>query len=557
LLAHLRIRDLVLIEELELELSPGFNVLTGETGAGKSLVVTALDLLLGRRGRSDLVRHDAAGAEVEGLFDISDEPAVRQRLVEAGLPADEELLVRRVIPASGRHRCYVNGKLSSLAVLSSLAAGLANVTGQHEHHSLVQPAAQLALLDGFGGHGELCARMAELHGAAQEAAGRLDELRGRERDRANRLDYVAFQLAEIDEVAPEPDEVEELEREIGQLRHHGALLETARRGADELYEADGSIYERLGALGKAVEGVVRYDETLAADARQLAEAAVLVEDAARRLADYGANLTADPERLEQLEDRRERLGRLVRKHGTDLAGVLELRESLAAEAATLERFEEAIADAERALESAREEASACAADLTRARRKTAAKLGRAVSRELGDLAFERAVFAARLEQLPTGFGPTGADRLELLVTLNPGEGEHPLGQVASGGELSRLMLAVQRVLAGVGPVGTHVFDEVDAGVGGQVAAAVGNKLREVAAHHQVICVTHLPQISALADAHFRVSKARRGRRTVTRVEQLGDDQRLEELARMLGGAEVTDGARAAARELIAAGQQGR
>jgi len=550
MLTHLRVRDLVLIEELDLRLSPGFNVLTGETGAGKSLVVTALDLLLGRRASSELVRRGADEAEVEGLFDISDEPGVRARLVEAGLPADDELLIRRVIPADGRHRCYVNGKLSSLGVLSSLAEGLASVMGQHEHHTLLDPASQLALLDDFGGHGALVAEMRRLADASTEAGRRYSELRSREQDRAARIDFIRFQIGEIDDLAPRPGEFEELEREIALLRHQGELLEAARVGADELYERDGSIFERLGSLGRSLDDVARFDPTLAEDARSLGEAAVLVEEAARRLAGYGHDLDADPGRLEQLEERREGLARLLRKHRTDLDGLLELRGELGRELEMLSRFEESIAEAEAELARTRDRAATHAAQLTAARRKTGAELGRAVTVELTGLSFEKGRFEVQIEPAPGEPGPTGADVVEFLVALNPGEGTHPLRKVASGGELSRLMLAIRRVAAGVGPVGTYVFDEVDAGIGGAVATAVGRVLAEVASHHQVVCITHLPQISGIAEAHFRVTKSGRKGRTVTRVERLEDEQRVEELARMIGGDRVTAKARAAAGELL-------
>ncbi|MFO8071596.1 MAG: DNA repair protein RecN [Polyangia bacterium] len=553
MLAQLRVRDLVLIDELDLELADGFNVLTGETGAGKSLVATALDILLGRRARSDLVRKGAAEAEVEGLFDISDEPAVRGRLEEAGLPCEDELLIRRLIPASGRHRCYVNGKLSSLSVLAQLAEGLASVTSQHAHHALLEPAAQLALLDGFGSHGELLAQMAEANAGARRAAERYRELAERERDRAGRLDYLEFQLAEIERLDPSPGELSNLETEIERLRHCEELLTAARGGAEELYEADGSIYERLGASLREIEDAARHDPALGEEAAQLSEAAVLIEDTARRLATYGSGLEADPERLELLEDRREELRRLTRKHDTDCEGLIDLRESLAREKAELERYEESLAEAAARLESARGEASERAAALTRARRKAAARLARAATRELSDLAFDRAELSVRLQPREGDPGPSGADRVELEVEINPGEGSHPLRRVASGGELSRLMLALRRVLAGVGPVGTYVFDEVDAGIGGAVAATVGRKLREVASHHQVICITHLPQISGMADAHFVVSKVRSKRRTVTRVDRVDGRRRVDELARMLGGEEVTDAVRDAARELLAAG----
>jgi DNA repair protein RecN (Recombination protein N) len=554
MLAQLRVRELVLIEELDLELNPGFNALTGETGAGKSLVVAALDLLMGRRASSELVRRGAPEAEVEGLFDVSDEPAVRAKIAEAGLPVGDELLIRRTVPADGRHRCWVNGKLASLAVLGELSSGLASVMGQHEHHALLDPEVQLALLDEYGVPASLRDAMAASHAQLAAARQKLERLRAAERDRGVRLDYVRYQLDEIDGIAPGADELERIEREAKLLRHQEVLLETARRGAQELYEADGSVFERLGGLARSLEDVSRHDERLAPDARQLAEAVVLVEEAARSLAAYGRGLDPEPGRLEALEERREALKRLVRKHGVDLVGVIALRSALAEEARSLERYEDSVREAENELETARSGAAEAAAALSARRRTAAKRFSTAATKELADLAFAKAAMEARLETAAGDPGPNGADALELYVDLNPGEGAHPLRKVASGGELSRVMLAVRRVLAGLGPVGTYVFDEVDAGVGGSVAASVGRKLRDVAAHHQVICVTHLPQIAAMCDAHFCVSKREDDGRTVTRVDRLGPAERVEEIARMLGGEQVTAKIRAAARELVGQGR---
>ncbi|HUT78601.1 MAG TPA: DNA repair protein RecN, partial [Polyangia bacterium] len=350
---------------------------------------------------------------------------------------------------------------------------------------------------------------------------------------------------------PGPGELERIEGVIDLLRHRGELLAAAAGGADELYDRDGSIFERLGAVERTLGEAAHHDPRLAAEAGKLAEAAALVEDVARRLSGYGGGAEADPDRLEELDDRREALRRLTRKHRADLDGVIALRAALAAERETLARFEEAIATAAADLDTRRREAATVAQDLRRARVETASKLARAVTRELHDLSFSGAGFEVRIEQTGGEPGAAGGDRVEFHAALNPGEGCHPLRKAASGGELSRLMLAIRRVLAGVGPVGSYVFDEVDAGIGGAVAAAVGLKLREVAAHHQVICVTHLPQISALADAHFVVTKAARRGRTVTRVARLDPEQRVEEVARMLGGSRVTPAIRDAARELLA------
>ncbi|MCP4601540.1 MAG: DNA repair protein RecN [Proteobacteria bacterium] len=550
MLVRLRIRNFVLIDKLDLELSHGFNVLTGETGAGKSLIAVAVDLLLGRRGRGELVRHESDEAEIEGLFDISDESEVKARLERAGLPSDDELLIRRVIPANGRHRCYVNGRLASLSLLSEMAWGLARLMSQHEHHSLIDPARQLQLLDSFGKLHSDVEKMTALHERAEESAKELDDLKGREHDRAQRLDYLSFQVNEIDSLAPYENEIIELEQETDRLRHRERLVGTASRIADVLYESNESVFDRLGSSTSEIEEVMRHDESLGISARQLAEASALVEDAARFLSGYGHGIDSDPRRLAELEDRFEELKGLVRKHRTDLKGVLALRDKLAGELETLSQYEEATERAEAALSQRREEAARQAAKLSKARVRAAKRLARTVTAELKDLEFGNAGFEIHIKPTVTGVGPTGADNVEFLVCLNPGEGAHSLRRVASGGELSRLMLAVKRSVTGVGPVGTYVFDEVDAGIGGSVAASVGSKLKEVSSHHQVICITHLPQIAAMADSHFLVSKQARSGRTATRISSLNDVERVEELARMLGGIKVTKKTRDAARELM-------
>jgi DNA repair protein RecN (Recombination protein N) len=490
-------------------------------------------------------------AEVQGLFDISDEPDIKARLTEAGLPADDELLIRRVITPSGKHRCYLNGRSASIGMLSSLTAGLANVMSQHEHHSLLDPAEQLKMLDGFAGLDLEVKKMAELFNAVTQTSAQLEKLNEQERDRVQRLDYLSFQLMEIEKTAPNPDEIEEIEREIDRLRHMEMLLKAAKGGSESLYEAEGSVFERLGTVESEIRRAAEHDESLAETARQLGEAAAAVEDAARFLAGYGLKIDSDPQRLSNLEERRDELRRLTRKHGTDLKGVLSLQSQLQKEIETLARYDEVVDGLRSELAARRNEAKRWCEDLSRARVKAARKLTKAILTELADLEFGKADFRVDIETSLEKLGPLGADRVEFLVALNPGEGAHPLRKVASGGELSRLMLAAKRALAGIGPHSTYVFDEVDAGITGSVAASVGRKLQEVAAHHQVICITHLAQISGMADMHFFVSKTANKGRTSTYVRMLDEKERVGELARMLGGEKVTNKTLDAAEELLA------
>jgi len=395
--------------------------------------------------------------------------------------------------------------------------------------------------------------MAERHAAATGAANCYQGLLEKGRDRAQRLDYLAFQVREIDDLAPEPDEIETLGREIERLRHVEELLGAARRAADDLYEIDGSAYERIMGPAREIERAAEHDPALAAEAESLIAAATDVEEAARRLAAYGEGLEPDPDRLDRTIERHEALKSLLRKHGMDLAALIAHRETLAAELDDLSHIEEALDEARAEMDRRSSEAKEQATLLTAARKKSGARLARVVLAELADLKLSGAEFRTDLSPSGDEPGPTGIDRAEFVVSLNPGEGAHPLREVASGGELSRIMLALRRALAGVGPVGTYVFDEVDAGIGGAEAALVGKKLKEVAEHHQVICITHLPQIAGLADAHFRVGKHQENGRTVTRVAPLSNSERIEEVARMLSGETPTDRARAAAADLMSPG----
>jgi DNA repair protein RecN (Recombination protein N) len=550
MLLQLKVSDLVLIDSLDLELHSGFNVLTGETGAGKSLVATAIDLVLGRRARGELVRKGREEAEVEALFDISDEPRVQERLEQGGLPVSNELLVRRVISVGGRHRCYVNGRLSSLSVLGELADGLASVMGQHEQHALLEPSSQLALLDGFGGLDQSTRTMEGLFDDLHESRRSLTQLRDKEKDRARQLDFLSFQLDEIERIDPRPDELATLEIDIERLRHRELIDQASQQARSALYEDDDSVFERLARVATALEQAGRYDAASAAAAQQVREAAALVEEAARECA---ARLREDEEesgRLEALEDRRDELRMLMRKHGADLPQLIALAQSMRGEIAVLRDYETAFEQADKRVEQCHRLAVEHAQKLSALRRASAIELGRVVCAELSDLHFATAKFEVAVDSHEREPQRSGMDKVEFLVAFNKGEGTSPLRRVASGGELSRLMLAIKRALSGVGPVGTYVFDEVDTGIGGPTAAAVGRKLREVAGHHQVLCITHLPQIAGMADAHFFVAKAEVEGRTTSRVERLEKTRRVEEIARMLGGEKVTAATRKAATELL-------
>jgi DNA repair protein RecN (Recombination protein N) len=562
MLAQLTVRNVVLIESLVLELAPGFNVVTGETGAGKSMVVDALSLALGARARPDLVRAGAGEAEVEALFELEPGSRASARLEAAGIPAERELVVRRVVQAEGRSRAYVNGRLCTAAQLAEVAADLCDIASQHESVSLTDPSTHVEYLDAFGKLGQERARLAEQVDALAEVVRERDEASAQERNRAEREDFLRWQLKEIEELDPRDGEETELEHERARLRHAEKLQAATSRAAERLYDGEAAMCDELARIGAELDQAAGIDGSLAPLARSVESARAELSDVARALSRYAEGVEASPERLAEVEDRAFRLQKLLRKHGPATADLLAHKASVARELASLASASERVAelDAEKARRVT--EAGAAARALSRKRRDAAERLADAIGKELSQLGMGRArvivdvspsagasdalmIDGARLTR-------AGIDRVEFLIAPNRGEEPRPLRKIASGGELSRALLALKRVLADEGPAGTFVFDEVDAGVGGAIAEVIGRSIADIARHRQVVCITHLPQIAALADAHFVVDKHEARDRTSTSVRRLGDKERVEEIARMLGGIRVGDAARKAAVELLSA-----
>jgi DNA repair protein RecN (Recombination protein N) len=564
MLTCLRVKNLAIIDALELLLGPGLNVVTGETGAGKSILVDAIELVLGARGRPEIIRTGQKQCEVEALFELDGEPEVIARLEAAGFELEDELVVRRVVSAGGRSRAYVNGRLASAAELARLASGLVDISSQHEHTGLVDPTRHLDYLDAFAGLAGPREEAARAYAALSEAARALAALDARMKTRAEREDLLRFQLGEIDAIAPRAGEAEALSEERERLRHAVELARVAGGAEAALYDEDDAVATALTRIANDVRNAARFDPSLERLAKQLDEARAQVEDAARELGAYARDVSLDPDRLEAVEERLDALKRLVRKHGS-VEGALAAREDAARELGELDRSGETRATLLAARAEALDVARQVARTLSERRTKAAVKLGRAIAAELASLGMGGARVEVQVERLGArGEGtdataleidgarlsPTGIDRAELLIAPNRGEEARPLARIASGGELSRALLAIKRVLAGLSPAGMYVFDEVDSGVGGAVAETIGKKLRDVAKHHQVLCITHLPQIAVFADQHFHVQKDVVGGRTRSAVHALDAAGRLEEIARMLGGLKVTDKTRAAAAELL-------
>jgi DNA repair protein RecN (Recombination protein N) len=558
MLRHLRVTNFAILSDVSLELGDGLTVLTGETGAGKSLIVDAVNLLRGGRASADIPRAGADEAVVEALFEVPDDLAdhVSGLLADAGLPAGEpgEVVVRRVIHRGGKSRTWINGALTTAGRLAEVGAVLVDLSGQHEHQGLVDPRRHLAILDGFAGAPGLGAAMA----ASWERLAAIDAERirlelGDGQAVAERADYLRFQLDELVAADLRAGEDEALAVERTRLLA-GEKLRGAASSAEELiYGGDGAAIERIDGALHELGRVAGIDDRLAGPVGALGEARALLDDAARTLRDYLGHLGGDPERLAEIDERLALLARLKRKHGGDLAAAVARRDGLAAELATLARRDERLIelDAERAV--ADKSARTAAAALSRSRRGAADRLSREVEASLAELGMAAARLAIHLE--PRELCREGADRVELLLSPNRGEGEKPLAKIASGGELSRIMLAIKLALRRADQVATYVFDEVDAGIGGGTAEVVGHKIGALARHRQVLCVTHLPQIAAFADHHVHVAKAEVAGRTETTVRTLGGAERRDELARMVGGRTVTAQARAHAEAMLAAARR--
>ena len=550
MLKTLRIRNLVTIEDLSVEFGPGLNVLTGETGAGKSIVMDALGLATGERGDSALVRSGTDRSVIEAAFDAASCGPLPARLAERGLDAsDASLVIRRELPASGSGRVLVNGSPTTVGVLRELGELLVDLHGQHEHQGLLSPERHLELLDAFGDNDDARAHVLAAHRDALEAEARVTRLGDLRREGRVRTESLKETLREIRGVDPQPGELDALGRDRAVLMNGAqvvqlldesiARLDEGRRPGDPRASRSRAPRRRAGTDRSGAF-------TLAS---RLESARLELEDARDTLTAYRDRLDFDPARLESIESRRAALSRLLLKWGPTENDARQTSERAERELATLSNLDAEVAEAEKQQGAARAAYDAAARVLSHRRASAASRLGPAVEAELKPLAFGKARFAVVLT--PVTFHPAGTERAEFFLAANPGEPARPIGRAASGGELSRLMLALHVVFHAATPGLTLVFDEVDAGVSGSVALAVGARLARLASRHQVLCVTHLPQVAAHADGHYHVAKRVVAGRTLTEIVPLTGTERVDELARMLGGRQATDASRENAAELLA------
>jgi DNA repair protein RecN (Recombination protein N) len=564
-LKELRIRNLAVVESLTVPFAPGLNVLTGETGAGKSILIEALTLLLGERVQpGEAIREGADTAVIEGVFSLPKKSPVPALLQEHGFAAEDgQLIVRRELVRGARGRVFLNDGNATLALVERLAEVLVEVHGQHEFQSLLKPGRHLDLLDAFGGLGILRDRLRQRYDEWKAASAELRQLRETARDKFARIERLRQDIDEIDGARLRRGEEEEVREERRRLQNAERLAEGANLAYRALYDEGGAAVPQVGRATTTLRDLAKIDASLAPTVAALEQAGAELDEAVRALRGYRDAIVFDPPRLEEIERRLDEIGRLKRKHGESVEAVLGLRDRLGGELDGLTHGDEDASRLTDRVDQLRAELQTRAADLSARREQVLGRLEGLTQAELTELDLEQAIFKVRLtreaatseDEIRVGpdewrVGPRGVDHAEFLFSANPGESPKPLARIASGGELSRTMLALKVVLAAADAVPILVFDEVDVGIGGKTADAVGRKLRQVARARQVLCVTHLPQIASYAEHHLRVEKREEGGRMVTQVSPLAKQERIREVARMLGGESVTDTSLQHALELI-------
>lgn len=563
MLQELSIRNFAIIEDINIRFQSGLTVLSGETGAGKSIIINAVNLLLGSRVSANLIRTGAESAELEALFHIDPHSRAAERMAQSGYDAADGLLVRRIISRSDRHRIYLNGRLATAQVLVAITADLASISGQHAHQRLLKEEEHLHVLDRYAG----LLALREEYGAAYRRLLPLiqqeRELIRRKARQGEQIELLRFQQSEIEAAGLSPKEDETLEKERLRLKNGQTLYESAQQCIDGLYGAEGALIEQLGHLGRVLDKASQIDDQLAPCVDAMHSLSYGVEDLAAMLRDYLGRIDLDPRQLDAVEERLDTLNRLKRKYGGHLEAVLEFGIDLEKQLAQFDHLDDALEEVRADLGQCHEQSCQLAATLSRKRARAAHGLAREVVTELAALKMDNTNFSIDLipislfeeggEYLNSeggGLTESGMDRAQFMISPNVGEALKSLAGIASGGELSRVVLALKAILANSDAVETVVFDEVDAGIGGGVAEVVGRKLAELSRHHQVLCITHLPQIAKFGGHHFRIVKAVSDGRTHTTITPLDKDQRVKEIARMLGGEKITSMTLNHAQELL-------
>jgi len=563
MLERLYIKNYALVDELTVTFHEKFNIITGETGAGKSILIDALSLLLGEKADVTVLRTGAEKAIVEGVFRLENAEELGARLREADIDlTDKELIVRREILATGRSRAFVNDTPVPNSLLEEIGDLMVDLHGQHEHQSLLKPQQHVDFLDAYGSLQALRAEVAEAYHRVMDLRTKLRELQEKEKSLRERRELFTFQLREINQVDPKEGEEEELLRQEKILQNSERLFQSTAALYQDLYEAEGSVAEKLSAAAKLLDELAAIDPRFQALKEECESARVTIEEIAESLSRYHAGIEFDPERLETLQDRLGRLSFLRKKYGGTLSDILDYRRRLQEDLALIENYDEEIAKLQRRVDQARAGLAETCMALSEKRKEVATRLEKEVVEALGALGMGAARFEVQIQWKadPEGLleregvtyraSPKGMDLVEFFISANPGEDLKPLAKVASGGEISRIMLALKSILADADRVPVLVFDEIDLGISGRVAQAVGRSLRGLSSSHQLICITHLPQIASMAHHHFVVEKHSDGTTTWTRIRELAPEERPVEIARLIGGEKITKTAIRSAEELL-------
>lgn len=549
MLLELTLRNFAIIDELTVNFGEGLNILTGETGAGKSIIVDAINLILGEKASTDLIKSDKEEALIEALFGISKKRELKDKLISSGLESKgDEVVIKRVIPRAGRSRVYINGSIATFNLLEQIVEGLVDIFSQQEHQTLLKEERHLEVLDEFGGLGSLTGRVYELYKGTTKLKREIEELERDQKNKIEREDFLRFQCKEIDSVRLEPGEDERLEEERKKLANAERLFSVANEAYGILYEGEKAVTDVLKRIRNQIDEVAKIDASLGDVTKSIEKGTIEIQDAAFTLRGYASNISFDPQRLSSIEIRLEEIKKLKRKYGESIVEILEKRKSLEEELGRISGGGERIEALKKGLEFVESELNNCARELSEKRRQAAGRLMLSVSKELGEVGIKGGKLLVEFEKKP--ISELGFERVSFLFSANPDEKPKPLTRVVSGGELSRIMLVLKEILARVEGGSVLIFDEADSGIGGAVAETVGRKIKNLSKRYQVICITHLPQVAKFADTHFRVTKMFRGNKTRVQIKALNYDERVEELGRMLGGIKVTEKTIEAAREML-------
>ncbi len=553
MLTELRIRNLAIIESLDLSFSKGLSILTGETGAGKSIILSAVQLLLGSKATEEMIRSSEEEGSVEAFFDISANgrvlEKVRERFPDRTRHGEEGfLLLRRTLSRSGRGKAFINGNLATLGMFTEIGEDLLSIYGQHEHQSLQRVETHVDILDEFGGLMGLRGEFQNHFIEYADLSEKILKIREEQEKRRKERELMTFQSREIEASGLQAGEEESLKEEQRILANAQKLMGFVNASEDMLYGEEGSAMDKVQAVLRQGREMAAIDPSLFPLLKSLESGLIQLEDVTQALRDYEKRVEINPERLETIENRLDEIDRLKRKYGPTVEAVLLVKKEFDERLAIFTSDEERLSDLDGRLRPLEQKVMSLANRLSEERKRVSVELGRSIEKELASLGMKKTTFQVRREDLPHSI--KGMDRIEFLVSPNIGEEVKPLAKIASGGELSRMMLAMKRILAKIGGRQVLIFDEVDSGIGGAIAEVVGRKLRDLSRDHQVICVTHLPQIACFADAHYSVKKEVKGGRTITQVDRLEKERVVEEIARMLGGVKVTEKTRAHAKEMI-------